>query len=165
MDDDEFSEMHEMQSTATKRRRKQTESSPALWSSATSLKKKLITLSELEDSKFYKTILELATQFDHVDVKHSFSLSCKVRENLKKKCNVSFRGQVTQNNFKFLLALACCVSGDFFANVPELTLCLTENDFQAPVEEMALKVFSEFFVAQVAVYLTQHINEVGARHH
>jgi len=109
--------------------------------------------------------LELATQFDHVDVKHSFSLSCKVRDDLKKKCNVSFRGQVTQNNFKFLLALACCVSGDFFANVPELTLCLTENDFQAPVEEMALKVFSEFFVAQVAVYLTDNINEIGPRHH
>ena len=93
--------MHEMQSTATKRRRKQTESSPALWSSATSLKKKFITLSELEGSEFYKTILELSTQFDHVDVKQSFSLSCKVRDDLKKKCNVSFRGQVTQNNFKF----------------------------------------------------------------
>ena len=120
---------------------------------------------ELEESKFYKTVLELATQFDHLDVKHGYSLSCKVQADLKKKCNVSFRGQVTQNNFKFLLALACCVSGDFFANVPELTLCLTENDFQAPVEEMALKVFSEFFVAQVAVYLTNNINEIGPHHH
>ena len=165
MDDDEFSELHEMQSTATKRRRKMTESSPALWSSATSLKKKFITLSELEESKFYKTVLELATHFDHLDVKHSFTLSCKVREALKHKCNVSFRGQVTQDNFKFLLALACCVSGDFFTNVPELTLCLTENDFHAPVEEMAHKVFSEFFIAPVAVYLTHNINEIGARHH
>ena len=142
-----------------------TESSPALWSQATSLQKKFVTLSELEDSQFYKTVLELASQFDHVDVKHGYSLSCKVQADLKKKCNASFRGQVTQNNFKFLLALACCVSGDFFTNVPELTLCLTENDFHAPVEEMAHKVFSEFFIAPVAVYLTHNINEVGARHH
>ena len=30
---------------------------------------------------------------------------------------------------------------------------------------MALKVFSEFFIAPVAVYLTHNINEIGPRHH
>jgi len=84
---------------------------------------------------------------------------------LQTKCNTSFRGQVSQANFKFLLALACAVSGPVFATIPELSRCLCEKDVTAPVEDMALRVFCEFYAFPVAVYLSTHMPTIGRLHY
>ena len=110
-------------------------------------------------------MLELSQQFDHQDVKNGYSLSSKVHEELQRKCNLSFRGQVTQQNFKFLLALACSVHSNLFTNIPELKRCLKEKDLHAPVQEMSLKVFFEFFAFPVANYLSRHIDDIGPHHY
>jgi len=72
---------------------------------------------------------------------------------------------VTQNNYKFLLALACSVNGNFFTKIPELKRCLVEKDLHAPVYEMSEKVFEEFFIWPVAAELARHIDSIGPHHY
>ena len=92
MDESELSQMEDLQSTGTKRIKRNHITTQPLWSSAISLKQKFITLSELEGGKFLHTLLELSQQFDHQDVANSSDLPCKAHEELKHKCDVSFRG-------------------------------------------------------------------------
>jgi len=63
------------------------------------------------------------------------------------------------------LALACSVNGPFFANIPELTRCLKEKELHAPVTEMSIKVFYEFFIFQVAAHLSYNLDSIGPMHH
>ena len=60
LDESELSQMQDLQSTGTKRVMRTTDSSPPLWSSATTLSKKFEALSALEGGEFLHTLLELS---------------------------------------------------------------------------------------------------------
>jgi len=92
LDESELSQMEDLQSTGLKRMRRDHDVIPPVWRCAISLKKKLVALSELEAGQFLHDLLDLAQRYDHQDVKNSCELPYKVLEQLRRKCNQSFRG-------------------------------------------------------------------------
>ena len=78
---------------------------------------------------------------------------------------MNFRSIVTEDNFKFVLALACKLGEPLFSKIPEIELSLVEKQASAPVYEMALNVFDELWHSPIAHYLARNLTTITVTHH
>ena len=112
-------------------------------------------------SDFTYAFIHAASRYDHKDVKACENMPSKLKSHLSSELDWNLSRSVTQDNYKFIVAIHCMLGGKLFKKIPSFAIYLRGTTPSAPITEMTKSVMALFFKAEVVQVLSSDLSLIG----
>ena len=107
---------------------------------------------------FLNHFFEVANSFDHNDLKDAIMVPHRYRAHFETQLSTPLEMRLNEQNFSFILGLACLLRGWLFQKIPAIISLLDSNQKAALIRD---EVFKTFFSHSIAKQLSRTYRQIS----